>query len=393
MLEWDSENYPTIRRYPTKVGANFDATGGLKPSSEVISSWTMAAREAWADPGRMHHQGRQANLYLQTARASIATDLNISADEVYFAANITGAIRALLRGAVRNSQLVISTPIESAIVLDELKNYDHSLIAVDELGRLDPTGRKHQTGQVISGSPTELNPHQKIAALCIQGGNVEVGTKHNLNDFAALFDGVPIISDHTGILGWVHLSELPANVAYFANAQDWGGVSGAVVVIIPRAHPFIYSQINRLGWLGGAANVPAAVAAATALSMAMKSAVEDQKHLFEISKLLRNLLSTIPDVVVHGDPHSRLAQIVSASALYVAGEAVVQELDRRGFEVASGSACSADDSEPSHVLAAMNVLTSGNIRISLPKDTTAPQIHELAVNYAQVISELKEGYL
>ena len=51
------------------------------------------------------------------------------------------------------------------------------------------------------------------------------------------------------------------------------------------------------------------------------------------------------------------------------GEALVEELDRAGFAVGSGSACTSAALEPSHVLAAMGVLTHGNVRIALPATT------------------------
>ena len=73
----------------------------------------------------------------------------------------------------------------------------------------------------------------------------------------------------------------------------------------------------------------------------------------------------IPDVEVVGDPVDRLPHLVTFSCLYVDGEALVTELDRRGFGVASGSACTASTLEPSHVLAAMGALTHGNVRVSL----------------------------
>ena len=60
------------------------------------------------------------------------------------------------------------------------------------------------------------------------------------------------------------------------------------------------------------------------------------------------------------------------SALYVDGEALVHEFDRRGFAVASGSACTASTLEPSHVLAAMGLLTHGNVRITLPLGSVSP---------------------
>ncbi len=66
----------------------------------------------------------------------------------------------------------------------------------------------------------------------------------------------------------------------------------------------------------------------------------------------------------------RLPHLVTFSCLYVNGEALVSELDRLGFEVASGSACTSSALEPSHVLAAMGALTHGNVRVSVGRETT-----------------------
>ena len=54
--------------------------------------------------------------------------------------------------------------------------------------------------------------------------------------------------------------------------------------------------------------------------------------------------------------------------------ALVLGLDRRGYGVASGSACTASTLQPSHVLAAMGVLTHGNVRLSLTRDTTQDDV-------------------
>ena len=82
----------------------------------------------------------------------------------------------------------------------------------------------------------------------------------------------------------------------------------------------------------------------------------------------------MPDVEVVGDPVDRLPHLVTFSCLYVDGEALVTELDRRGFGVASGSACTASTLEPSHVLAAMGALTHGNVRVSLTRDATEADV-------------------
>jgi cysteine desulfurase len=89
---------------------------------------------------------------------------------------------------------------------------------------------------------------------------------------------------------------------------------------------------------------------------------------------IRRVVGDIPDVEVVGDPSERLPHLVSFSCLYVDGEALVTELDRLGFEVASGSACTASTVEPSHVLAAMGALTHGNVRVSVSRDTTEDDV-------------------
>ena len=75
-----------------------------------------------------------------------------------------------------------------------------------------------------------------------------------------------------------------------------------------------------------------------------------------------------------GDPVDRLPHLVTFSCLYVDGEALLLDLDRRGFAVSSGSSCTSSALEPSHVLVAMGALTSGNVRVSLHRDTSEADV-------------------
>ena len=79
-----------------------------------------------------------------------------------------------------------------------------------------------------------------------------------------------------------------------------------------------------------------------------------------------------------GDPVDRVPHLLTFSALYVDGETLTLELDRAGFAVASGSACSASSEHPSHVLAAMGALTHGNVRLGLSADTTESDVDAFA---------------
>ena len=94
----------------------------------------------------------------------------------------------------------------------------------------------------------------------------------------------------------------------------------------------------------------------------------------ELSAGHRGAVGEIENVEVLGDPSDRLPHLVTFSCLYVNGEALVSELDRLGFDVASGSACTASSLEPSHVLAAMGALTHGNVRVSVGRETTEDDV-------------------
>ena len=104
---------------------------------------------------------------------------------------------------------------------------------------------------------------------------------------------------------------------------------------------------------------------------------------------IRSVVAALPDVEVVGAPTERLPHLVTFSCLYVDGEALVSELDRRGFEVASGSACTSSALEPSHVLAAMGALTHGNVRVSLGRETTDDDVERFLMALPGVLRELR----
>ena len=116
---------------------------------------------------------------------------------------------------------------------------------------------------------------------------------------------------------------------------------------------------------------PLAAAAALAAGRGDRAPPSDARAAALVDRI-RGGRGGVPDTEVVGDPRDRLPHVVTFSCLYVDGEALLDELDRRGFAVASGSACTSSTLEPSHVLAAMGVLTHGNVRVTLPLAGVAP---------------------
>ncbi len=140
----------------------------------------------------------------------------------------------------------------------------------------------------------------------------------------------------------------------------------------------------------GFENVPAVLAAAAALQavVAERDEVNARQHAL-VDVVRHRVAAEVPDVEVVGDPDRRLPHLLTFSCLYVDGEALVTELDRRGFGIASGSACTASTLTPSHVLEAMGVLTHGNVRLSLQRDTTRADVDAFCDVLPQVVAEIR----
>ncbi len=137
-------------------------------------------------------------------------------------------------------------------------------------------------------------------------------------------------------------------------------------------------------------NVPAALAAAAALQAVVAERDEVGARQTALSTGYAPGSAAIPDTEVVGDPRDRLPHLVTFSFLYVDGEAIVTELDRLGFAVASGSACTASTLEPSHVLAAMGALTHGNVRVSLGRDYGQDDVDRLLAALPEVVGRIRE---
>jgi len=136
--------------------------------------------------------------------------------------------------------------------------------------------------------------------------------------------------------------------------------------------------------------VPLVVAAAAALRAAWAEAEQEAARLSALVDRIRDTVAaTVPDVEVVGDPVNRLPHVVTFSCLYVDGEALLHALDRRGFAVSSGSSCTSSTLRPSHVLEAMGVLSHGNVRLSLHRETTEAQVDRFLAELPGIVAALR----
>lgn len=340
-----------------------------------------ALDQGYADPRRLHHPGRNARLLLDNARAVVAESLGVRPDEVSFTGSGTEAVHRGLLGLVRGStrgQRVVHSAVEHAAVR-------HAAAWGGKPVQVLADGY----GQVYDGDLVQEAIAPEVGVVALQTANHEVGTIQPVGEFE-LPNGIPLFSDACASMGRL---PLPGGWAAAAgSAHKWGGPAGVGVLLVRKGarwrNPFPGDdRVDER--VAGFENVPGALAAAASLQAVVAEREEVNARQHALVDRIRASVAAIPDTEVVGDPVDRLPHLVTFSFLYVDGEALVHALDRRGFGVASGSACAASTLEPSAVLAAMGVLTHGNVRLSLGRSTSEAEVERLLAVLPGVVRELR----
>ena len=357
---------------------NLDAAGRAPLQPAARAAFDAALDEGWADPRRLHSEGRRARSLLDAARASLAASLDARTEEVFLSGSHTASLHAAVvgvaRGRRRAGRDIVVSAVERAAVLaaadfavaeqwgpaTSADPGSRVTVGVDAFGRVDADAM----GRAVAA--------RGVVLAALQVANGEVGTLQPIVTVAASARsaGVPLLVDAGAAVGHV---EIPGDWDLLAaDPGDWGGPGGlGVLAVRARVRWSPSWPADEDAWFPGGVSVPGALAAAVALEHAVadRAAADTQRRRL-VDRIRATVAATVPDVAVVGDPQGRLPHVVTFSCLYVDGEALLGELDRAGFAVGSGSACTSSALEPSHVLAAMGVLTHGNVRLTLAPGVT-----------------------
>jgi cysteine desulfurase len=165
------------------------------------------------------------------------------------------------------------------------------------------------------------------------------------------------------------------------SAHKIGGPKGAAALILDKRvelAPLIAGGGHERGLRSGTENVAAIVGFGTACEMAVERRVKAAPRLQALRDRLEEGLVPL-GVRLFGTGAERLPNTVYFSVPDMDGETLVAQLDRAGFAVASGAACSSANPESSHVLRAMGVetdLARGALRVSLGVSSTIEQVDD-----------------
>ena len=325
---------------------------------------------------------------MDRARTVVADAVGARPDEVVFTGPVPhpalAAVAGIARGRRRTGRTIVTSSVDHSATLAAADAAGSGVrVPVDASGRVD--GAEWRTAVSAPG----------VALAVLQVGNHEVGTLQPYEEAAQLCEQlrVPLVLDATAGLGRVDLTRAGPWSALLASAGAFGGPTSVGILVLRRAArwraPYVVDDYQEGRW-PGPPDVPAVIATAVALEVwASEGDTVGRRQRALVDRLRREILRRVPDVDVAGDKVDRLPHLLTFSALYVDGETLTTELDRAGFAVASGSACSASSEVPSHVLAAMGALTHGNLRIGLTRTTTEAEIEAFLDALPPIVADVR----
>ena len=369
----------------------FDHNATTPLDEKVLAAMLPYLREQFGNASSRHEYGTLARAAVNRAREQVAALVGVQPVQVIFTSGGTEANNAFVKGAAgmrKPSQIAVSA-IEHPCVAKPAQELARSgwklrKFAVDRNGRVDLADVRQALAEPTGFASVML-------------ANNETGV---IQEIAAVAEmaraaGAWMHTDAVQALGKIEVDFAALNVhAMTLSAHKIYGPKGAGALVLDKRielRPLVSGGGHEQGLRSGTENVPGIVGFGAACELAGERMGELAPRLTAMREQLERGLHAM-GAVIFGANAPRIPNTSYFACPGIEGETLVIELDRAGFAVASGAACSSASTEPSATLLAMGVVADvarGAVRFSLGKDNTVAQVDEFLRTLQGVLAGLK----
>lgn len=365
-------------------------------SSEVLAEMLPCFNTLYGNPNSLHSFGRDASAIVDRARDRVATAIGASkSNEIYFTSGGTEADNWAIKGiahAYKNKgKHIITSAIEHHAVLEachqlEEEGFEVTFLPVDETGLVNIADLIHAI-------------KKDTILVSIMTVNNEVGTIQNVKAIAKTCHEYGIIfhTDAVQAIGAVRMNVQDMEIdAMSMSAHKIYGPKGCGALYLKngiRIESLISGGSQERNKRGGTLSVPAIAGFGKAIEIATRDIVINQQKLKAVrTYFLDKVTAEIPYIKINGHPHQKINGILNISFEMIEGESTLMLLDLDGVAVSTGSACTSNVLEPSHVLRAMGVpdeIAQGAIRFSFGKNITRSDIDYVVEVLKKAVEQLR----
>lgn len=376
-----------------RVYMDYASTTPLDP--RVLKAMTPYFLVKYGNSMSLYSFGQEAKKALEESRAAVGGLMNAEADEIIFTGSATESNNLALKGiafANRNKgKHVITSAIEHPCVLEsarwlEKQGFEVTFLPVDKFGLVDPKA-------------VELAIRPETILVSIMHANNEIGTIEPLEEIGKICKehNVYFHTDAAQSFGKVPVDVKKMNVDLLTvNAHKIYGPKGVGALFVKegvKVEPLLHGGGHEFGLRSSTVNVAGIVGFAEAVRIAKKEMKSEARRLTKLrDKMIKEVLK-IEDSHLNGHPVKRLPNNANFWFDFIEGEGLIMHLDSKGIAASTGSACSSESLEPSHVLTAIGLKheqAHGSLRLTIGKYTTNADVNYVLKTLPPIVEKLRK---
>jgi cysteine desulfurase len=362
----------------------------------VLEAMVPYFSDRFYNPSATYMAATEVKKELEAARGCIAAVLGARPSEVIFTAGATEANNLVIRGVMQQypEGNVVVSGVEHDSVLLTARAFAHKEAPVTPQGVVDVDALK----QLID---------EHTVLVSVMYANNEVGSIQPVHQIALLLEQVrrdrrtqgnelPIYlhTDAAQAANYLdlHVSRLGVDFMTLNGGKIYGPKQSGILFAdsYARFKPQIIGGGQERGWRAGTENIAGAIGLAKALELVQANKANEAKRLKALQDLFFDLLEQqISAAVINGSRKTRLPNNIHVTIPGQDNERLLIELDEAGIMAAAGSACSASNEEPSHVLRAMGLSdqeAQSSLRFSMGHETSEAAIRHTIEVLAKIIA-------
>lgn len=344
-----------------------DNAATTKPFPEVVATVNNTLTRVWGNANSPYLLGREANQVVCDCRKRLAETIGADTEEIYFTSGGSEANSWAIKGF--DGYKIITTPIEHHSILNAVKDKDVYYLSVNNIGLID-----------LRELRRVLEVEKKPCLVSIQYVNNETGVCQDIynigkicKEYGAIFH-TDAVQAYSHFCYYIDVDQLKIDMMS-VSGHKFGAPTGIGFLYIRKGidiKPLINGGEQNFGLRGGTDNVAYIKGMCLAAEIIYENHSRDYHHIHTlqchlIDKLYDSikLFKTSPINLTHG--------IVSITISGMDAAGLIEYLSLKEIYISSGSACSSNSGEPSHVLKAIGYSdedAASTIRVSFSADNT-----------------------
>ncbi|MDD5489208.1 MAG: cysteine desulfurase family protein [Candidatus Moranbacteria bacterium] len=368
--------------------------------------------QKFGNPMSLHSFGKEAREAVEKSRKLAADFFGCEPGEIVFTSGATESNNLAVKGTAiafashsnkKSKPHLITTQFEHSCVLEASKK-------LEEQGMADVSYVSVGKDGLVTIDAIKKEIRDNTILVSVMYVNNEIGTIQPIKEIGKLIKKInaeremkslPKIIFHTDAVQAVnyldcHVDNLGVDLLT-ASGHKIYGPKGVGILFVRKNTPIRRIQDgggHEMGLRAGTLNVPGIVGFGAALELVENERKRNYKIVEKMQGyLISRLLKEIKGVKLNGSKIKRIPNNINLTVKDVEGEGMLLGLDMKGIAVSTGSACSAGDLRPSHVLTAIGIgeeESHGSLRVTLGKYTTKQEADYFLNSFKEVVARLRK---